>query len=388
MFDKIGTYLNPKDIKLIPQSQAEKRHHYLFGHSIEGAPYHHDKNEYFPTIRNTPYGIYWESCPAKVLFGHNLYEISEQDCMLFIEKSVAQLAYAGIHITPERLIKQKLSRLDVNKLVICSPGINISKYLFDSAKSSGRFQQGISYYPNNGLCCFNNLKHRKLKFYDKIREAQAMQDIPKELQEIFQNQQCSVLNVEFQMHKAEEIKREYKKHNLDVSNTVESAFMSEVSKTILLNRVKNFLENTAFIDAPIQLLIPSLKEYCNRYNIHGGQAILAIFSLIMLVNNLGTNIAYQTLDLLNRNSRYKYWNEIKKIDSFLKETDHLLYGKESIELQEAILSSIKQMNPIRLQDYQSFSCKSIESYTQCVGNTTSNTTLNGGLFNETTFSKC
>ena len=118
MLDKVGCYFDWDEIKIISPNKADKRHRYLFRNSAKDTSYYHTGDDYFPTVRNTPYGIYWESCPSKVLFGHNLYEISSEDLMPFVEKSIKQLAYAGVFVDSKILLQHRLFRLDINKLVL------------------------------------------------------------------------------------------------------------------------------------------------------------------------------------------------------------------------------------------------------------------------------
>ena len=101
MLDKVACYLLPGEVKIISPDRADSRHRYLLAPHRDGSGYKHLEAGYFPTIRRDFYGIYWESCPSKVIFGHNLYEVGPKDLETFVYKSVEQLAYAGVFVEPE-----------------------------------------------------------------------------------------------------------------------------------------------------------------------------------------------------------------------------------------------------------------------------------------------
>ena len=159
-------------------SWADSRHRYLLAPHRDGSGYKHLEAGYFPTIRRDSYGIYWESCPSKVIFGHNLYEVGPDDLERFVYKSVEQLAYAGVFVEPEVLMQHKLFRMDVNKIALIPLASNFCQNLMESSKKISRFKKAVTYYPEDGFCCVNMLKHRKLIFYDKLHEGLTQEYIP------------------------------------------------------------------------------------------------------------------------------------------------------------------------------------------------------------------
>lgn len=83
--DKIKMYLYRAngEFEILPKDKWEPRHNYLNSKEPK-AKYTHDKYEYMPSIcvfreNEEITRICLQACPSKVLYGHNLQEITQQD---------------------------------------------------------------------------------------------------------------------------------------------------------------------------------------------------------------------------------------------------------------------------------------------------------------------
>ena len=346
--DKVGKFFPKTEYKVIEREHAQSRHQYLFKEmNYKNIPYRHDKDEYFPTILRTPNGIYWETCPPKVIYGHNAYEISDADKNSFIQKSIKQLAYAGIEVNPTLFEHSDIHRLDVNKLVLIPFTIDFCMRVFEQAKQTGRMEKGFSLYPNQGTSCFNSLKRRKLMIYDKTKELETQNHVPVELKMLFSEKIYSVISVEYQMKKSSEIKAEFKSQNLKIYPKLCNVFDPNIAKTILLSRIQAVFDNIKTIDSPIHQLLETVEQVCKRNNIHGVQAIAAQYAFAHLVKMLGLNGLYNILcRWTDKKSAYRHYKSFKQLD--------YPASKDEIQFKHRILQAIEDMVPVGLETYTNF----------------------------------
>lgn len=362
MADKIAILFNNDEIKIVNKiNNTPERYTYLYntyGHNT----YRHDKDEYFPTIIATPYGIWWETCPAKVLFGHNLYEVGPEHLNEFIDKSIQQLSYAGVYVKKEVLLKHTLNRLDVNKITLLNYSMELCRRLLESSRKSGRQNNSITLYPDNGHAVVSALAHRRLEFYDKYTEG-IKQQIPDELKDILNRYKLTIFNIEYQIQGLNEIRREFITQKIPLEPTVENAFNPLIAKTILSNRVSKFFEGIVNIDNPLYDLLEQVELACKEQNITGLQNISVRVLLLLLIKEFGAGLTYKWIKQhTDKISCRKYWNMVKNLaDNTLKQDKSLGY---------TILSEIDKMKLVDLQAYKSFIQESILNDTECKGNTT------------------
>lgn len=362
MTDKIASLFNNDEIKIVNKiNNTPERYAYLYntyGHNT----YRHDKDEYFPTIIAQPYGIWWETCPAKVLFGHNLYEVRPEHLNKFIDKSIQQLAYAGVYVKKEVLLKHTLNRLDVNKITLLNYSMELCRRLLESSRKSGRQNNSITLYPDTGHAVVSALAHRRLEFYDKYTEG-IKQQIPDELKDILNRYRLTIFNIEYQIQGLNEIRREFITQKIPLEPTVENAFNPLIAKTILSNRVSKFFEGIVNIDNPLYDLLEQVELACKEQNITGLQNISVRALLLLLIKEFGAGLTYKWIKQhTDKISCRKYWSMAKNLaDNTLKQDKSLGY---------TILSEIDKMKLVDLQAYKSFIQESILNDTECKGNTT------------------
>ncbi len=381
--DKVGSFFAWKDIKIVSKDDAKLRHQYLFGScNAKGRAFRYDGDDYFPLIRRMPDGIIWESCPAKVIFGHNLYEIQDNDLDRFIEKSVQQLEYAGVYITPGVLKAQPLTRLDYNKLILIPYRIDVCLRLLEEAKKNGRLKKGICIYPNDGDCCVNSLKRRKLIIYDKLKEAQEKDTIPTDIIDLLKQESFSVVNVEVQMHGKQEIEREFNTQGINEINSLRRLFKSEYARIIVHNRMKEVLDNVMTISDTDYSLLETVEQICVNEDIHGISAVATQIAFAWMIQTFGPNMVYEWLKQ-HSDSKYanKYWNRIQKL-SYPRQ-------QEEISIKDVISSTIDNFQPVTLKTYKDCIGMDWGRFTpQCVGNTTKPLEQQGGENNGSTVSIC
>ena len=349
MIDKLGWYLEPDEFKIKLQNLTNRQNIYDWK-AIRRLTH---PAQYFPSIRPEGPCLKILTCPSKALYNHNLYEITPNDREQFLEVTCRQLLLVGIEVSKEILRKKRLSVLHVNKLVQLPLTINCCSRMLQTAEKYGKFKHGISLYPNEGWCVFNNLKYRKLKFYDKTVEA-LKQPFARELAEALQKNHKTLLQVEFQMQGAREIEREYALQGIKLENTLENAFNPEVAYKILYARTKEALKHLYVVDLPEYKLIENTEIICQKNNIHGIQAKSAVLGFLWVCQHLGIN---GLLNILTRWSdskvANKYYKKIRKLFSLVFEQ------REKDLFKRTILSSIQS---IREKSYPLSLCNTTKAW--------------------------
>lgn len=332
MIDKLGWYLEPGEFS-IKRNEVTKRCS-LSDWKIESKAY---QGQYFPNIRPHGQGINILTCPAKTLYNHNLYEIVPDDFERFLDATYKQLGILGIKTSKEILANKALSVIHFNKIVELPTTIDCCTRMLQTAEKYKKFTKGISAYPDDGICIFNAMKYRKLKFYDKTKEAlnQASAiDIVKELQK----QNITLLQVEYQIQGKREIEREYKVQGIKFKNNLKNAFNPHISRTILYNRTKEALEHIYVIDIPEYQLLEKADIICKQNNIHGPQAKSSIIGLLWIYNQFGINYLLNLIsNWSDPKTGYKIYKKIKNYFSILFDS------KTKIWFQDIILSSIQHI---------------------------------------------
>ena len=356
--DKIGMYLSKAgnkdsmgaEFSVIPMELRSPRHDYLTQSEryFTSRAFRNDRDEYMPDIRtnfiNGCMDIKLEFCPAKLLYGHNLSEVGEQDFKAVLDKTIAALQYAGILVKADVLSRHILSRLDVNKLILLESPIFLAQRLLENTRTKGRFNKTISTYPNQGKSCANCLRHRKLIIYDKIAEVEQEQNIPAGLKPDIFKLRGRLLQVEYQMQLQRDIQAEFKRVGLSMDCTFENAFKSQVCQRILGYHLSQQLDGMLTIDNSTVSLLETAQNICYRYGIHGIQAVLAMTAVVWIINTFGINALCQYLkQFTDKKVVNKYINHISKLD--------FPRSNEEIEFRNIVMQTINQVEPIKLENF-------------------------------------
>ena len=314
--DKVTTRLSRAygELEILPKDQWEPRHQYL-GCVNNKANYRHDKHEYMPNTciykdNGEISQVCWQACLSKVLYEHNLQEITPDELEAFLDKSVAQLRYAGILTDKETLCKHHLSSLDVNKLVIYPGKVNIATKILWETPKKGRFKKVVSLYPDGEQSIYNELTARKLNIYDKTTQSGCLNYAPEDLISLVQAAPFTLLNIEYSMKGKAEIEAEFKTQGIDLPNTLKTAFNPIVAQTILSNRIADFFTQIFTVDANQQQEFKNaLSTYFKQQEITGPKAKSALIGGAFGVSVWGLN-EYQNL-LLENADKKRYGNLLR-----------------------------------------------------------------------------
>lgn len=347
--DRIKMYLSRADgeFEILPKERWEPRHKYLDRIDYK-SNYSPDKREYMPNIcvfRNDGEisVAAWQACPAKVLYGHNLQEVTQPELEAFLDKSVAQLAYAGILTDKEVLRNHYLSGVDVNKLALYY-GTAVAPFrILQHTPTTGQFKRAVTLYPDDGICVYNTLKHRKLKFYDKTVQSQKLEFLPNDLAEFMKQVSFALINMEYSIEGKDQIDDELKIQKITLPNTLESFWNPIVSQTILKNRVLSFLNQIFTIDlTKREECFLAVQTYCKQHNIHGPQAMTSLWGSIERISTFGlNNFQNWLLESGDPKQARNFINRLKAI--------HLPCLPEEQMLKEIVYNALETMEPVTLE---------------------------------------
>ena len=333
MIDKLGWYLEPGEFK-IQTNDLTKRANFYEWKTFASLAY---LGKYFPTIRLKGPCLQIVTCPAKALYNHNARNISAEDLETFLTITNQQLLNHGIEVSKETLRTKRLSTLHVNQLVKVPLTIDTCSRMLRTAEKTGKFKQGISLYPEEGICIFNNLKHRKLKIYDKTMEL-LKQPSAKEIVQELQQTSTTLLQVEYQIQGAREIEREYAYQGIKLENTLENAFNPEIARKILYSRAKEALQHIYVVNSSEYDLLENTEIMCKQKNIHGLQAISSLVGCLWICKQFGINSLLRYLEhWTDHKTAYRYCKKIKNLFSTYSQ------ARDKDILQDAILTAIQNI---------------------------------------------
>jgi len=179
-------------------------------------------------------------CPAKLLYGNNLYEVGKKDLPLFLTKLTAMLKKYKIYTCPAMLVYSHVFRVDYAKVVhINRTGEEVFKCLNDSV-SKGQQKRKVTFYPEGGEMVADSLKYRKFCFYNKTKEVLQDKDFPTKLKDKVRKVKGTFWRMEMSMKKAEEIRREFKRIDIEPECTLMYLFDEQKAKDILQARFTRF----------------------------------------------------------------------------------------------------------------------------------------------------
>ena len=346
--DKIGLRLEmlEGEFDIIPKEYRQFHQEYLSKAERYGkAIFRNTRDEYMPYIEvycdkdTVSYIVQIDACPSKILFNHNLQELNSEEVEQMLDKLVEKLDYAGIYTTKEILKQKPLNKLDVNKIIFWPNKMDILPYFRKSAKQ-GHCKHAITYYPDQGRTVQNNLKRRKLHIYDKSKQSDDLIYLDKETLDFIQNATFTIFNVEFQMQGKKEVDAEFKTHKIALANTLENAFNPIITKTILLNRTRDFFKDIFITSDDYETIKEKVNTYCKKMGKRGLKQITSLMWICSLSRN--PDIKGELLEISDRYTVKKQLDELYEIN--------LTPVKSVEEFKESVINSI-ETNSIITLDY-------------------------------------
>lgn len=220
-------------------------------------------------------------CPAKVLFGNNLFEVQKKDFKFLLHTVCNMLGQEGWEIDPQVLRLHPLSGIDYAKIFASIYDSDQVLGLVDSVENHRRLTKAYTRFPNDGKSSAFQYKHRRLYIYDKTKELLTDRKLAQELQMFLVDSKYTFFRWEYNMRFAKEIQRELEKQGIYITNTFENLFDEAIGQQILSYYISEVIERMKKID--LDQLENTYYTLAKDEKLHGSKS-----SLSWLGYHLGT----------------------------------------------------------------------------------------------------
>ena len=164
---------------------------------------------YFPDLELLPdEQIKVEFCPAKLLYGHNLYEVCVNDLPNVLKTLTAYLKKAFISTCPAALLYAHVYRIDYAKVCYMPFSSHLLLPYLQEIHKGGHYKQAFTFYADDGHMAASALKRRKAAFYNKTSELLQDWRNTDDLKDILNNLPGTFYRFECTLKTAKEIGRE------------------------------------------------------------------------------------------------------------------------------------------------------------------------------------
>lgn len=227
-------------------------------------------------LQQTPKGhisLTLSFCPAKVLFGNNLFEVKKQDFELLLYTTCDMLEQEGWIVDPELLRLHPLCGVDYAKIWASLYNSKQVIKLVNDVENHRRLTKGHTLYSNGGQCSIMQYAKRRLYIYDKTTELLAAGHISPELADHIKQSLYTFFRWEYNMRSAKEIDRELKKQRIHIPNTFENLFDEQIGQKILTYYISGITERMQKI--ALDELQNTYYKLAQQKDIHGPQKSLS-----------------------------------------------------------------------------------------------------------------
>ncbi len=192
---------------------------------------------YFPYLDLLPDGkLKIEFCPAKVLFGHNLYEIAPCDMSQILLRLNILLRKAHVLTCPAILLYAHVYRIDYAKVCYVPFDSQVLLPYLQDIHQGGRYKEAFTFYPHDGHMTASTLKLRKTGFYNKSSEILQNWRNTDDIKDIVNNLPGTFYRFECSLKTAKEIGRELVRCDIDLQPCCLAALSTQAVIYAVLNR--------------------------------------------------------------------------------------------------------------------------------------------------------
>ena len=267
MIDRVGLLLEPgKDFKFSPNISTDD--------IIRDWKHLYKQPNYFPYIELLPdKKLQVKFCPAKVLYGNNLYEITSGDVITVLVYLIKYLRKAHIITCPVNLFYAHVFLIDYAKeCYIPYDSQTLSSCLQDIHKG-GHYKQAFTFYQDDGHMAASSLKLRKVAFYNKTAEILQDRCAPNDLKNTLKNLPGTFYRFECSLKTAQEIRRELAACGV----SIKSCCLAELVAPSIIAAVlqKNLIQSIAHWHIPdTPKALDKVRMWLDKYNYSNTRSLL------------------------------------------------------------------------------------------------------------------
>ena len=227
------------------------------------------QKSYFPDIKLlSDNKLKIEFCPAKLLYGNNLYEISSDNIPDVLCRLNDMLHNAHIITCPTILLYAHVYRIDYAKVCYLPFDGHILLPYLQEIHQGGHYKQAFTFYSDDGHMAASALKRRKVAFYNKSAEILQDKRNTSELKDLVKNLPGTFYRLECSLKTAKEIGRELSACKVAVKScTLDMLIQTRVMQTVLQRNLEQSIQhwhvpNQAKALEKIRILLDQ-KQYPN-----------------------------------------------------------------------------------------------------------------------------
>lgn len=296
--------------------------------------------KYFPHVKFYSHDVLSISfCPAKLLFGNNLYEVRKCDLQAIVCALVERLKHLGIEVSTRIILLAHCWRIDYSKIVYVPLTAEMVFNQLQQCLPSGQLKKAITLYPEKGCMVAVSLKKRKFCFYNKSAEilsdsknTSCLTQNVKQLRGVF-------WRVELSLKKTKEIKREFSANNLLFTNTLQNIFDEQIAQRLLTKRFNMFMSNLCTGYSGNEML-ELVQDWLSQKKLPGRSAILSNIAGVIAVKNLGIETVCKIIaSVKNKRVAQKFKHDMKELFSHI-------HRKPITRFKIAFQAGLKVMKPM------------------------------------------
>ena len=332
MIDRVGLLLEPgKDFKFSPNISTDD--------IIRDWKYLYKQPNYFPYIELLhDKKLQVKFCPAKVLYGNNLYEITSDDVIPVLVHLIKYLRKAHIITCPVSLFYAHVFLIDYAKLCYVPYSSQILGSYLQDIHTGGHYKQAFTFYQDDGHMSASSLKLRKVAFYNKTAEILQDRRAPNDLKDTLKNLPGTFYRFECSLKTAQEIQRELSACGI----SIKSCCLAELAAPSIIFAVlqKNLTQSIAHWHIPDKpKAIDKVRVWLDKYKHTNTRSLLTDMIYGVACMHAGVEpvrkIIEQHLD--KRHAR----DFIKRFETLqLEDVNYLAVFKE------LFMKEVKTLNPV------------------------------------------
>ena len=297
------------------------------------------QNAYFPYIEWLPDDkLRIEFCPAKLLYGNNLYEITSDD-MPDVLCNLSDLLYNAHIITcPAHLYQAHVYRIDYAKLCYLLFSSSVLLPYLQDIRKGGHYKQALTFYADDGHMVAGSLKSRKVAFYNKTAEILQDKNMPTNLKDTIRDLPGTFYRFECSLKTAKEIRRELHKWNISVNSCcLKELVTPRIIATVLQ---QNLTQSIAHWHVPDkQSVLEKLSVWLEQYAYKQAHSLLTDMVYALACVNVGVEQVRKVIeDKLGKRHARDFMKRFEKLA--LADTHCVAVFKEKF------MKEVQTLNPL------------------------------------------
>lgn len=301
--------------------------------------YLYRQQDYFPYIELLPdKKLKVKFCPAKILYGNNLYEITSDDILDVLIALKDILLSAQIVTCPIGLLQAHTYHIDYAKECY----IPFSSYILAPALQDihrgGYYKQAFTFYPDEGHISASSLKLRKVAFYNKTAEILQDRRAPNDLKDTLRNLSGTFYRFECSLKTAKEIRRELAACGVSIKSCCLSELVApSIIYTVLQKNLTQSIAHWHIPDKP--KAIEKVSVWLDKYKHSNTRSLLTDMMCVLACVHAGVEpvrkIIEQHFDKRHARDFMKRFETLE-----LEDVNYLAVFKE------LFMKEVKALNPV------------------------------------------